>query len=141
MGEPDVVLRRDKPGIGGGKGLLAQVILADPGQSIASQALRIVAHKRFKADVAGLREQHGADADAEVRDPRRAFAHVRERGGKISASGDLEQYLWQLDPRQPRCDGGTQRNQRGGLLDLIEAAQNKLILAVDALEAHRWIVG
>ena len=100
-----------------------------------------MAHERLETGVASLRQQHGADADTEIRDPRRALADVRERGGEAGATGDLDQDLRQIDPGQPCCHGVTQRQQRRWLLDFIEGAQDQLVLAVDALKAHRRITG
>src|SRR5713226_3394063 len=73
--------------------------------------------------------------------PRRALADVRERGGEASATGGLDQDLRQINPGQPCRHGVTQRQQRRWLLDFIEGAQDQLVLAVDALKAHRWITG
>ena len=88
-----------------------------------------------------FRQQHGADADAKIRDPRRAFADVRKRDGEICTRRDLEQDLRQIDTGQPSRDGGPQRHQRRGFLDLVEGAHDQLVLPVDAFETHGWIVG
>ena len=104
QGDPG--LRRDEARVRRAQGLVAQVILADPGQAIAPQALSLVAHEWLEAGVAGFRQQHGADADAKIRDPRRAFADVRKRDGEICTRRDLEQDLRQIDTGQPSRDGG-----------------------------------
>ena len=134
-------MRRDEARVRRAQGLVAQVILADPGQAIAPQALSLVAHEWLEAGVAGFRQQHGADADAKIRDPRRAFADVRKRDGEICTRRDLEQDLRQIDTGQPSRDGGPQRHQRRGFLDLVEGAHDQLVLPVDAFETHGWIVG
>ncbi len=44
-----------------------------------------------EADVAGLGEQYGADADVQVLDAGAAFAEVRERVREMRPAADLEQ--------------------------------------------------
>ena len=100
-----------------------------------------MAHEWLEAGVAGFRQPHGADADAKIRDPRRAFADVRKRDGEICTRRDLEQDLRQIDTGPPSRDGGPQRHQRRGFLDLVEGAHDQLVLPVDAFETHGWIVG
>ena len=62
QGDPG--LRRDEARVRRAQGLVAQVILADPGQAIAPQALSLVAHEWLEAGVAGFRQQHGAPSPA-----------------------------------------------------------------------------
>jgi hypothetical protein len=56
------VWRRDERGIGGDQGFIADVVLFDPEQPIASEGWHIVAYQRFGIGVAGLSPQDRAQA-------------------------------------------------------------------------------
>src|SRR5690348_6068803 len=57
------ILRRNQARVGRRQGLIAQVVLIDPGQAGASQRRNVVSLQGSCASIAGLSDKHRTDAD------------------------------------------------------------------------------
>lgn len=104
VGQRHAVLRGHQPGIGGDQGVVAQVILIDPGQPLAPQRGNVVTDQRFGAGVAGLGQQHRAQAGGQILGPCRALGQMGEGVGEAGAGGNLQQDFRQIDFWQPGDD-------------------------------------
>ena len=91
VGQLDVGLGVDEPGVGCGEGVGAQVVLLHPGQSGAGERGPDGLDERFKADVAGFGDQHRTDREVQIFGAAGAFGDVGELDGEPCPVGGLQQ--------------------------------------------------
>ena len=92
--EPGVVV--DDPGVGGDQRLGADVVAGDVFQSRFAQRGNALVDQRLVADVAGLRDEHGADADVQVREAGVGLVLVGEAVEEPCLGRDLQQQVGQV---------------------------------------------
>ena len=136
----NAILRRDQPGVGRDERVVAQVVLVDPKEAVATQGRSLRADERPRARIAGLGEQDCAKAGRQIDGSRRTFCQVRERAHAVGSCRDLQQDLRQVHARHARFNFPAQRDQRRRLLELVERAEHEFLLAGDGLEANVLVV-
>ncbi len=159
-GQGDLGLVVDQAGVGPGDGLGADVVLLEPGEPASGRRGDVGADQRFQPDVAGLREEHGAEARIEIGDAGVPLADVAELAGEARPGQDLQEDLgevhagqphrhvatqvdqgglrakWQGTVEQPHRHVATQVDQAVGLVDLAQGCERHDVAATAAVDRH-----
>ena len=125
-----------KPGVGGTQGLVADEILAHPGEAIPAQGRNVGPDHWLEADVATLCDPGGGEADLEISNSGTAFVHMGEAIGKIDASADFKEDVGQIALGQPCLNIATLRSEARWFFKPVEMGQDKTVV----LETQVWIL-
>ena len=135
-GQGDLGLVVDQAGVGPGDGLGADVVLLEPGEPASGRRGDVGADQRFQPDVAGLREEHGAEARIEIGDAGVPLADVAELAGEARPGQDLQEDLGEVHAGQPHRHVATQVDQAVGLVDLAQGCERHDVAATAAVDRH-----
>ena len=116
----NIILSRDQLGISSGQCIGTDVILFDPAQTRPCQCCKIRPNHGFKSNIAGLGNEYCTDARRNIFSTGICLACMIKCICKPGSSLDLENHLWQINPRHPGINRTAQSNQACRFFQLIE---------------------
>lgn len=93
----------------------------------------------LEADVAGLRRQHGTDAQAQILDTRMAFTDMKELIAESGEAVDLQNRVGDLGLWQQFMNALLGLRQTCWFVELIEPRNHQPVLAADLFDARAGI--